>query len=92
MPKGKKNKSKVSQKPSLSVVVPFPEDRVVIDRSIENLIRRLRRGKLKKVFVLGVTESDEYYQTNNGVTQETAAWLFEMGKLDVFGLLDNNND
>lgn len=89
-PETKTKNKKASPKPKLALVVPFPEDRVVRDREIENLIRRLRRAKengLKEVVVIGFYEDESFYQTTNGVNKNDALYLMELARLDIMGLL-----
>lgn len=89
MDKTKPPKRNRPRKPKLSVVVPFPEDRVVRYRDFENLIRRLRRAKehLSDILILGVLPDNSLYVQSNGISKKDALWLLEMGKLDVLGLL-----
>lgn len=88
MSKKKDPKQKASPKPKFSVVTPFPEDRVVRDREIENLIRRLRRAKLKEVVILGCDEDGMFWQSTNGIDRVDALWFLEMARLDLFNLLE----
>lgn len=87
--KSKTKKQNSSTSPKFEVVVPFPEDRVVRDRNIENLIRRLRRAKedLSEVIVLGLDVNDELFITTTGTSRKDALWILELAKLDIYGLL-----
>lgn len=88
MTKKRDSKKKPSQKPVLSLVVPFPEEKVVIDRSVENLLRRARRAKLSQAVVLGYKEDGSVFVSTNGLPKKDALWLLELLKLDLFDLLE----
>ena len=88
----KTTKPKASRKPKLSVVVPFPEDKVVRYRDLEKLIRKLRRAKeeLSDIMILAnFTDREretEFFVETNGISRRDALWLLEQVKLDVLGL------
>ncbi len=94
MDEEKTSKRNTPRKPILSVVVPFPEDRVVRDRSVENALRRARRAKLEQVLIIGYTEEGGFYATSSALDRKDALWLIETQKLDLFNMIEwiDNDD
>lgn len=86
--KDKKSKRKVSGKPKLSVVVPFPEDKLYRDRQLENLIRRLRRAKLSEVVIVGTDGDGRYWNDSNGIDRVDCLWLLEVAKMEMMGIIN----
>lgn len=91
----KSKDKKEKRKPKLKVVINFPEERIARNKSFDALIKKLKKDRSRienSPIVILALEDDKYlWSTNNGYNRKDYLWLTELARLDILGLLEEED-